>query len=205
LYVVCDAGVCARAGWTIGDFVAACFDGGVRTVQLRAKHMAGRPFLDAARDVVARAAAYRALVIVNDRADIARLASAGGVHVGQDDLSPAAVRALVGPPVAIGLSTHTEVQIQAALNEPIDYVAIGPVFGTATKDTGYEPVGLAGVTAAVERTAARRLPVVAIGGITLDRASAVIRAGAGAVAVISDLLATGDPASRVREYLTALD
>jgi thiamine-phosphate pyrophosphorylase len=205
LYVVCDADVCARAGWTIGDFVSACFDGGARTVQLRAKSMPGRPFLEAVRDMVARAAAYRALVIVNDRADIARLALAGGVHVGQDDLSPAAVRPLVGRSVAVGLSTHTGAQLGAALNEPIDYVAIGPVFGTATKDTGYEPVGLTSVADAADRTAARPLPLVAIGGITLDRASDVIRAGADAVAVISDLLATGDPATRVREYLAALD
>jgi len=174
-------------------------------LQVRAKRMAGRPLLEAVRDVVARAAPYRALVIVNDRADIGRLASAGGVHVGQDDLTPGAVRQIVGPSVLVGLSTHTLVQVQAAVREPIDYLAIGPVFDTTTKATGFEAVGLAGVTAAADLLAGIRLPLVAIGGITLDRSPAVIRAGAGAVAVISDLLTNGDPAARVREYLAALD
>jgi thiamine-phosphate pyrophosphorylase len=204
LYVVCDADVCAGAGWTIPDFVTACLDAGARVVQVRAKAMAGRALLETTRDVVGRAASYGAIVIVNDRADVARLASAGGVHIGQDDLSPRAVRRLVEPSVRVGLSTHTTAQIEAALGEPIDYVAIGPVFRTATKATGYEAVGLEAVTSAVA-LARGRLPVVGIGGITLERSWEVIRAGASAVAVISDLLVTGDPSSRVREYLSALD
>jgi thiamine-phosphate pyrophosphorylase len=114
------------------------------------------------------------------------------------------VRPIVGPSVVIGLSTHTSAQLATALDEPVDYVAIGPVFETATKHTGYQAIGLGSVSAAAERMAVKQLPVVAIGGITLDRASAVIRAGADAVAIISDLLATGDPTSRVREYLTAV-
>jgi thiamine-phosphate pyrophosphorylase len=146
------------------------------------------------------AAAYGARIIINDRADIASMSGASGVHVGQDDLSPTDVRAVVGTHADVGLSTHTERQLAAALEEPVTYVAIGPVFGTATKDTGYDAVGLR----LVERAAtivAGRVPLVAIGGITLDRAASVLDAGATSVAVITDLLVGGDPASRVRAFL----
>jgi len=150
------------------------------------------------------AAPYGATVIVNDRADIARLADAGGVHVGQDDLAPDAARVLVGPERIIGFSTHSVAQLDAALDQPIDYVAIGPVFGTASKDTGYDAIGLTLVEEAARRARPRGLEVVAIGGITIERAADVIRAGATSVAVISDLLATGDPRARVSQYLDRL-
>jgi thiamine-phosphate pyrophosphorylase len=148
--------------------------------------------------------ARRATVIVNDRADIARLAGADGVHVGQDDLAPADVRRVVGGDAIVGLSTHTPDQMDAALREPIDYVAIGPVFGTTSKATGYDAIGLDAVrsAAAVARRAER--PLVAIGGITLERAPAVIEAGAACVAVIHDLIITGDPQGRTRAFLRRL-
>jgi thiamine-phosphate pyrophosphorylase len=139
-------------------------------------------------------------VVVNDRADIARLAGADGVHVGQDDLAPALVRTIVGDAAIVGLSTHTPAQLTAARDAPVTYVAIGPVFATATKATGHEALGLDGVRAA----AGQGRPLVAIGGITLERAPDVLRAGAASVAVISDLLSTGDPEGRVREYLRRL-
>jgi thiamine-phosphate pyrophosphorylase len=129
------------------------------------------------------------------------LSGADGVHVGQDDLSPHDVRAIVGEAALVGLSTHTTDQIDRAVVEPVDYVAIGPVFGTATKQTGYDAIGLDLVRAAAGRAHARGLPLVAIGGITLDRAPAVLRAGADSVAIIGDLVAGGDPERRVREYL----
>jgi thiamine-phosphate pyrophosphorylase len=140
-------------------------------------------------------------VIVNDRADIARLCGAAGVHVGQEDLTVAQVRAVLGPDAIVGLSTHTAEQLERALREPIDYVAVGPVYGTDTKATGYQPIGLESVRAAAVRTAPRSLPVVAIGGINRDNARQVLAAGARSVAVISDLLAGGDPAARVRGFL----
>jgi thiamine-phosphate pyrophosphorylase len=199
LCVICDADACARVGWTVPDFAAACLDGGATFLQIRAKTASPRTFLDIAEAVVRRAAGARALIVVNDRADIARMADAGGVHVGQDDLSPSAVRALVGEAACVGLSTHTEDQIDEAVAQPIDYLAIGPVFATATKATGYDAVGLPRVSAA----AARGVPLVAIGGITLDNAADVVRAGATAVAVISDL-AVSDPAARVRAFLNRL-
>jgi thiamine-phosphate pyrophosphorylase len=144
------------------------------------------------------------MVIVNDRADIARLSGADGVHVGQEDLSPRAVRQVVGADAVVGVSTHTVEQLERALDEPISYVAIGPVFGTMTKHTGYEAIGLERVAAAARRATARSLPLVAIGGITLERAASVVAAGATSVAVIGDLLATADPEGQTRLYLRML-
>jgi thiamine-phosphate pyrophosphorylase len=204
LYVICDAEVCERAGRPLVDYAVACMDGGATLLQIRAKHLASGRFLDETAKIVERGRAFNAAIIVNDRGDIARLSGAGGVHVGQDDLTPTAVRALVGADAIVGWSSHTSAQIEAALHEPISYLAIGPAFGTATKNTGYEPVGLDRVREAAHRAAAHQLPVVAIGGITLERAASVIDAGAAAVAVINDLTVTGDPRARVADFLRVL-
>ena len=166
--------------------------------------MPGDQFLAAAAAVVQLAHRHQARVVINDRADIARLADADGVHVGQDDLSPAAVRALIGDTAIVGLSTHTTAQVDQAVHEPVSYVAVGPIFGTATKATGYRQVGLEMVREAARRARASGLPLVAIGGITLETAASVLDAGAASVAVISDLLATGDPEERVRAYVERL-
>lgn len=201
LYAVLDAGVAAARGWDVLDLGRAFLDGGARLLQLRAKSSDLRSMLDLADSLVRLAEPSDARVIVNDRADVARLAGAAGVHVGQDDLEPADARAIVGESCLVGLSTHTPEQIDAAADAAIDYLAVGPVFDTFTKDTGYAAVGLRRVRDAVARS---RRPVVAIGGITLETAPDVIAAGASSVAVISDLVATGDPAGRVREYLHRL-
>jgi thiamine-phosphate pyrophosphorylase len=181
------------------DLAVAYLDGGARLIQLRAKTWASGVFLQLCDAVVARAAAYEgARVIVNDRVDLARLAGAAGVHVGQDDLAPADARRLLGDDAIVGVSTHSTGQIAEALAMPASYIAVGPVFGTATKQTGYEAVGLTLVAAAVRAAGGR--PVVAIGGITLDRAESVWAAGATSVAVIGDLLVDRDPAARVASY-----
>ncbi len=159
--------------------------------------------LDTAEALVRRAEEVGARIIVNDRADIARLAGAHGVHVGQDDLDPAAVRRVTGDAALVGLSTHTAAQVARGLEEPVDYLAIGPVFGTATKATGYGAVGLAGVRAA-SALAGGHLSLVAIGGITLDRARDAVAAGAHSLAVVGDMFVGGDPAARVRQYLDLL-
>ena len=152
--------------------------------------------------VVALAREADALVIVNDRVDLAKLSGASGVHVGQDDLPVAETRALLGADAVVGFSTHSVEQVTAGLAQPSTYIAVGPVFGTRTKDTGYNAVGLALVAAAARLCGDR--PVVAIGGITLETAPSVIEAGAACVAVIGDLLATGKPEERVRAYCKAL-
>jgi thiamine-phosphate pyrophosphorylase len=204
LYAILDADVAARAGWTLVDLASAYLEGGARLLQLRAKGAPSGELLDLASAIVLRAHAAGGIVILNDRADIARLAGADGVHVGQDDLGPSAVRSMVGPASLVGLSTHTTEQVDRALREPIGYLAVGPVFGTETKATGYDAIGLDRVRYAAVRAGARGVPVVAIGGITLERAADVLAAGARSVAVISDLLSTGDPETRVRAYVDRL-
>lgn len=199
LYPIVDADVCRARGLEPRALALACLHGGARVVQLRVKSGSSARFLDLATEMVEAAGEFGAAVIVNDRGDIARMARAAGVHVGQDDLPPDAVRELLGGGV-IGLSTHDPQQADEALRTSADYFAVGPVFGTATKDTGYSARGLDLVRSA----AGRGKPVVAIGGITLERAPELIGAGARSVAVITDLLTDGDPELRVRDYLRAL-
>jgi thiamine-phosphate pyrophosphorylase len=201
LHAILDVDVADRAGWQVLPLAEAFLAGGARVIQLRAKHLASGVFLQHADRLVRAAAAHDAQIIVNDRADLALLAGAAGAHVGQEDLPPAAVRRLLGPEAIIGFSTHTVPQIEAAVREPVTYIAIGPVFGTATKDTGYVPVGLEQVAKAAR--IAGTLPVVAIGGITLETAAQVIAAGASGVAVIGDLLAGDNPTERVRRFMEA--
>jgi thiamine-phosphate pyrophosphorylase len=203
LYAIVDFDVCRRAAWTPSDLTRAYLSGGVRLLQIRAKAEASGALLDATSQIVEDARKAGAQVIVNDRADLAVLADAAGIHVGQEDLTPSDVRRIAGPSVIVGLSTHTADQIARALEEPISYLAIGPVFTTDTKATGFDAVGHTAVRQAAARAARHQLPVVAIGGITLATAPGVIEAGAAAVAIISDLV-TADPEARVRQYLSAL-
>jgi len=204
LCAIVDVDAAARAGWQSIDLARAFVDGGAQLLQVRAKHLSGAAFLDTASAIVELAHRHGALVIVNDRADIARLAGADGVHLGQDDLSPAGACSIVGDAALVGLSTHTTEQIDAAMAQPIAYLAIGPVFRTATKAIGHATVGLERVRDAAVRVAQRHLGVVAIGGVTLESARQVIEAGADSVAVISDLVSTGNPKARVRAYLQLL-
>lgn len=209
LNAILDEAGARASGWTVPALAQACLDGGAMFLQVRAKGLTGRAYLEVCDAVVALARPRGATVVVNDRADLARLCRASGVHVGQRDLSPADVRTVIGGSAIVGLSTHTMAQVRAALRLPVDYVAVGPVFETRSKETSGGAVGLDFVTEAAilargAATGEPARPVVAIGGITLERARAVIAAGAASVAVISDLLATGDPASRVREYLDVL-
>jgi len=176
---------------------------GVTLIQLRAKHLTFGPFLDLAAPMAERCREAGAMFLVNDRADVASLAGADGVHVGQDDLPVDAARRLVGEGV-VGLSTHTQDQVQAALQTSADYLAIGPVFDTTSKGRDAGPVvGLSGVRDTARTMASEKRPLVAIGGITLEQAPEVIRAGASSVAVISDLLAP-DWRTRAIDYLRVL-
>lgn len=136
---------------------------------------------------------------MNDRADLAVAAGFGGVHLGQDDLSPSAARLLCPPPMLVGYSTHNPEQVAAADKMPVDYIAIGPVFGTASKQNPDPIIGLEGVRAARRLTAR---PVVAIGGITLENCKEVMAAGADAVAVISAL--GNEPRKTTEAFLRVL-
>ncbi len=199
LYAIVDVEVCARVGWAPRDLARAYLSGGARLLQLRAKDLGGAAFLALATAIVGDARESGGQVIINDRADIAALSGAAGVHVGQDDLSVDDVRRIVGAEAIVGLSTHTHAQVEDAIGLAISYVAIGPVFGTVTKATGYDAVGLQMVRNAHALASARGIPVVAIGGITLERVKSVWDAGAASAAVISDLL-VDDPAARVAQF-----
>lgn len=160
--------------------------GGASLVQLREKQMAALEFYEQAKEAVAVARLRGMKLIINDRVDVALAVGADGVHLGQDDLPPAAARKLLGPDAILGYSTHNIEQAREASKLPIDYLAIGPIFQTSTKTDTSPVLGLDGLRAV--RAAIGSLPLVAIGGITHANARAVIEAGADSIAVISALL-----------------
>ncbi|HYY94739.1 MAG TPA: thiamine phosphate synthase [Pyrinomonadaceae bacterium] len=201
LYPITD---CRLSGLSHAEQVARLCEGGARVVQLREKHLSPREFFHEAEAALKVARACGAKLIVNDRADIALAVGADGVHLGQDDVPPEAARALLGDGAIIGFSTHGPEQAAAAARLPVDYVAIGPIFATSSKENPDPSVGLEGVARA--REAVGRLPLVAIGGITLENAPSVTGAGADAVAVIGALI-VADPAEitrRTRDFLARL-
>src|SRR4051812_18051037 len=170
---------------------------GVKLIQYRNKSDA-RTMLQQARELKGRIGA-RAKLIMNDRADLCLAAEFDGVHVGQDDLSAESVRMIIGKDRWLGVSTHNSEQVAEADRTPTDYIAIGPVFATASKANPDPIVGLAGVRRARELT---RKPLVAIGGITRQNCASVIEAGADSIAVISDLVR--DPRKSAEEFLRIL-
>jgi thiamine-phosphate pyrophosphorylase len=176
--------------------------GGATLIQLREKLAAPREFYHAALEAMRVARRLGIQIIINDRVDIAMAVEADGVHLGQDDLPPERARQLLGPGRIVGFSTHNLNQALVADSAPIDYLALGPVFQTSTKEKPDPVVGLDGL-GEIKRGLTK--PLVAIGGITLDRASSVIAAGADSVAVIADLYFTGNITERVREYLSRLN
>jgi thiamine-phosphate pyrophosphorylase len=199
LYPITDTRL---SGLTHAEQVERLAAGGATLVQLRDKHVAPREFYEAARRAVEVARALGVRLIINDRVDIALAVDADGVHLGQDDLPIARARELIGAERILGYSTHNVQQALEADCAPVDYIAVGPVFQTTTKEN---PDPIVGPELIRELKLRLTKPLVGIGGITLDRASAVIAAGADSVAVISDLYLAGDIATRVRLYLARLD
>jgi thiamine-phosphate pyrophosphorylase len=182
--------------------IAALARAGCRWVQLRAKELSSRAFYDWAIEAVGAARSAGIAVLVNDRADIALLSAASGVHLGQEDLSPAAARRLLGRRALIGLSTHSVDEARQAEQEPVDYVAIGPVFETRSKASPFPPLGIEGVGRVRQVV---KKPLVAIGGITRDNGRAVLEAGADSLAVLSALFAGPDLELTARELLACYD
>jgi thiamine-phosphate pyrophosphorylase len=172
--------------------------GGARLLQLRVKDLPAREFLSIAQEVRTICQQAGCLLIINDRADITLAVDADGVHVGQEDLPLEATRKVLGPGKIIGVSTHDPTQALAAQRGGADYIGFGPLFGTSTKATGYTARGLDQLR---EIRALVHLPIVAIGGITAERAPAALAAGADAVAMISDLVLADDVTAKVREAL----
>jgi len=171
--------------------------GGVSVVQLRAKTLPGKEFLELARDARRQTRARDCLLIINDRVDIALAARADGVHLGQDDLPLQDARTLMRTKL-IGISTHDVEQARAAESGGADYIGFGPIFGTKTKETGYAPRGLPLLR---EARHAVKIPLVAIGGITEANVVQVWQAGADAAAMISDVLGAQDVAGKVKRIL----
>jgi thiamine-phosphate pyrophosphorylase len=185
LYAIVDAGR-LPAGLSAAAFTEELIRGGVTLLQYRNKTQQGRELLADAHAMKRVASEHpHVQLIMNDRADLCLAAGFAGVHLGQDDLSPKGARMLCKPPMVVGISTHNPQQIESANSQPVDYIAIGPVFATASKANPDPVVGLEGVRQARERT---EKPLVAIGGITRANCREVIAAGADSVAVISDLL-----------------
>ena len=174
---------------------------GVRLIQYRDKQASSRELFERSRGIAERVRAARGIFIVNDRADVARAVDADGVHVGQEDLPVDLARHVLGEGKWVGSSTHGLDQAIEADRSSADYVALGPIFSTSSKANPDPVVGLEGLRAARQAT---RKPLVAIGGITLDNAAAVIEAGADSVAVIGALLSAPDISQRAREFLKLL-
>jgi len=187
LYAIVDGGSFARAKnprAAMVKFARALVEGGVRLIQYRNKTGGAREMLEQAR-AIRKAVGGRARLVMNDRADLCLAAGFDGVHVGQEDLSPAAARKIIGKRRVLGVSTHNVRQVREAERSSADYIAIGPVFATRSKARPDPVVGLAGVRAARRAT---RKTLVAIGGITRANCRAVVGAGADGVAVLSGLL-----------------
>ncbi len=163
---------------------------GAALIQLREKHLPADQFYAEAVNAVAAAREAGVILLINDRVDIAKMTGADGVHLGRDDLPPAAARQLLGRDAIIGLSTHSITEATAAAREPVDYVAFGPIFRTDTKPDTEPVVGL-GQLAEI-RNALPNIPLVAIGGINAENITAVIEAGADSAAVISSAVAGGE-------------
>ncbi|MDM7922376.1 MAG: thiamine phosphate synthase [Pyrinomonadaceae bacterium] len=164
---------------------------GAGLIQVREKHLSSRGFFDEAKAAIAAAAEYGVPVIINDRVDLAMMLGAAGVHLGQEDVEPIAARRVLGENAVIGYSTHNIEQALAAIKMPVDYIAFGPIFPTSTKENPDPTVGLENLSEI--RKAIGDFPLVAIGGITREKASDVFTAGADSIAVISDLIS--DPFS----------
>ncbi len=184
MYPLVDTGLLAERGFPVEPFAEAILDAGARLLQLRHKSPYTRGDFAVALRLAALCESAGALFVVNDRVDIARLAGAA-LHLGQDDLPAPAARKLLGPAAPIGLSTHNETQLRAAAAEPVDYLALGPFFPTASK---HNPGPVLGAAEFARLRGLTSLPLVAIGGITRANALEAVAAGAGSVAVISDLI-----------------
>jgi thiamine-phosphate pyrophosphorylase len=182
------------------DLARALFDGGIRLLQLRNKSSNARELLEQVETIMALAP-VDATVIVNDRVDVAVLAEAAGVHLGQTDMPVLAARQILKKGRIVGISTHNKEQALEADKLPVDYIAVGPVFPTSTKMNADPVLGVEGL-AAICRSVHK--PVVAIGGIKLENAKTVLDAGAHSIAVIRDLLSAADITHRAREWTRAV-
>jgi thiamine-phosphate pyrophosphorylase len=199
LYVILDA---ALLKIPAKECAKSLVDAGVRLIQYRNKRASGCELFETSRELAEYLNPIGVHFIVNDRADVAVLAGAGGVHVGQDDLGVEQARRVVGEGKWVGISTHNAGQFRSALETSADYIAVGPISATGSKEN---PDPVVGVGFVRETRAMTDRPIVAIGGITLERAAEVIEAGADSMAIISDILGAENVGQRARQYVDLLE
>jgi thiamine-phosphate pyrophosphorylase len=194
-------------GRDLADLASQLAHGGATLVQLRDKLGSTRGMVESARMIRGRLAPLGVPLLVNDRADVAFAAGADGVHLGQDDMAVEDARRLLGPHAVIGLSIKTLEQAANAPLEHLDYVCVGGVFATTSKDNPDPPIGLAGLTSILARIRARDadIPIGAIAGIDAGNAAAVVAAGADGIAVISALSLAGDPQAAARDLRAVVE
>lgn len=200
LYLVIGPGHCA--GRAMADVAEAAARGGATMVQLRDKTSSTRGLIDGARGLKARLAPLGVPLLINDRVDVALAAGADGVHLGQGDMDPADARRLLGEAAIVGVTVHTLGEARGVPRETADYVSIGGVFATASKNNPNPPIGVTGLA---EIAAQFEVPMVAIAGVTRDNAAAVIAAGVGGVAVISAVCAAPDPRAAAADLRAIVD
>lgn len=176
-------------------------EGGVRIIQLRAKHATTRQLVQMGQELRALTRQYGASLIVNDRLDVALAVEADGVHLGQDDLPVALARQLAGEKFIIGVSAETLEEARHAEAEGANYLGVGPMFATATKPDAGAPIGPERLQAIKQAVS---IPVFGIGGITLQNAVQVLKVGADGICVISAIMGAADPAEATRQFLTML-
>jgi len=203
LYPILDTSVLETRGFAVLESARTLIAAGVRILQYRHKREFTQDRYDEAARIAEECLAAGTQFVINDRADFARLLDAG-LHIGQEDLPPEAARRVLGDERLLGLSTHTESQLRAGGQAPVDYLALGPMYATISKEKPDPVVGLA------ELTRLRKLtdkPLVAIGGITIENAGDVLAAGADSVAVISGLLPDSPDlrvlSARIHQWLSA--
>ena len=199
LYVILDAALLTVPETECAQKLA---DAGVRMLQYRNKAASSRALFESSSSLSSLLIPRGVSFVVNDRADIAALAGASGVHVGQEDLGVEEVRQVMGAGKLVGISTHNLEQFEHAAATSADYIAVGPAFYTSTKAN---PDPVVGIEFIRRVRALTDKPIVAIGGITLDRAAEVIKAGADSVAVVSDILRAPDPGKRARQFMDLLE
>ena len=200
-YPILDTETAARRGIGVVPAAEQIFEAGARILQFRHKGFFSRDVFSELEQIAAIARAGGAILVVNDRADIARMVGAG-LHLGQEDLPAGEARRVVGAETMIGLSTHNESQFRGAMAEPVDYIALGPIHATSSKPNPDPEVGLKELRHLRSLT---RRPLVAIGGITRANAIAALEAGADSLAIIGDLFPeNGNVRGRVEEWLCAL-
>jgi len=199
LYVILDA---ALITFPERDCALSLAEAGVRLLQYRNKSAPARRYLDSSRELAETLRPRGVSFFVNDRPDVAALAGATGVHVGQEDLDVEQARRVLGQDKLVGVSTHNLEQFERAAASSADYIAVGPIYDTSTKAN---PDPVVGVDLLRRVRGLSDKPVVAIGGITLEHAAAVIEAGADSIAVISGILSAPDPGQRARQYIKILE